>query len=112
GAEGIVLVRTEHMFFETDRLPIVQAMIMAKNVTERAAAIRQLLPLQRSDFEGLFRAMDGLPVVIRLLDPPLHEFLPAYDELVQGLAELIMQLQHYTSLTEINAAHGDMRRNE
>ena len=64
------------MFFETDRLPIVQAMIMAKNVTERAEAIEQLLPLQRSDFEGLFRAMDGLPVVIRLLDPPLHEFLP------------------------------------
>ena len=94
GAEGLGLVRTEHMFFETDRLPIVQAMIMAKNVTERAEAIKQLLPLQRSDFEGLFRAMGGLPVVIRLLDPPLHEFLPAYDELVQDLAELKMQLQH------------------
>jgi pyruvate,orthophosphate dikinase len=112
GAEGLGLVRTEHMFFETDRLPIVQAMIMAKNVTERAAAIDQLLPLQRGDFEGLFRAMDGLPVVIRLLDPPLHEFLPSYDELVQDLAELKMQLQHFTTLKEINAALAEIRHKE
>ena len=112
GAEGIGLVRTEHMFFETDRLPVVQAMIMAKNVTERAGAIEQLLPLQRGDFEGLFRAMDGLPVVIRFLDPPLHEFLPAYDELVQDLAELKMQLQHYTTLKEINLALAEIRRKE
>jgi len=112
GAEGLGLVRTEHMFFETDRLPIVQAMIMAKNVTERAEAIDQLLPLQRGDFEGLFRAMDGLPVVIRLLDPPLHEFLPSYDELVQDLAELKMQLQHFSTLKEINAALAEIRHKE
>ncbi|MFI5003203.1 MAG: putative PEP-binding protein, partial [Reyranellales bacterium] len=112
GAEGLGLVRTEHMFFETDRLPIVQAMIMAKNVTERAAALEQLLPHQRSDFDGLFRAMAGLPVVIRLLDPPLHEFLPAYDQLVQDLAELKMQLQHYTTLKEINSALAEIRRKE
>jgi pyruvate,orthophosphate dikinase len=112
GAEGLGLVRTEHMFFETDRLPVVQAMIMAKNVTERAEAIKQLLPLQRNDFEGLFRAMDGLPVVIRLLDPPLHEFLPAYDELVQDLAELKMQLQHFANLKDINNALAQIRRKE
>ena len=112
GAEGLGLVRTEHMFFETDRLPVVQAMIMAKNVTERAQYIEQLLPLQRADFEGLFRAMNGSPVVIRLLDPPLHEFLPAYDELVQGLADLKMQLQHYSSMKDINNALAEIRRKE
>ena len=112
GAEGLGLVRTEHMFFETNRLPIVQAMIMARNVTERADPIKHLLPLQRSDFEGLFRAMGGLPVVIRLLDPPLHEFLPSYDELVQGLAELKMQLQHHTTLKDINSALAEIRRKE
>ena len=112
GAEGLGLVRTEHMFFETERLPVVQAMIMAKNVTERAEAIEQLLPLQRSDFEGLFRAMGSLPVVIRLLDPPLHEFLPSYDQLVQDLADLKMQLQHYASIKEINNALGEIRRKE
>ena len=78
GAEGIGLCRTEHMFFEEERLPIVQRMILAKTDDERNAALKQLLPFQRGDFEGIFRAMDGLPVIIRLIDPPLHEFLPKY----------------------------------
>jgi pyruvate,orthophosphate dikinase len=104
GAEGIGLCRTEHMFFETDRLPVVQQMIMAKNVTERKEALDKLLPLQRKDFEGLFKAMDGLPVIIRLIDPPLHEFLPAYEELVQDLADLKVRLQHFHTLSEIDEA--------
>ncbi len=88
GAEGIGLARTEHMFFETERLPHVQRMIMATDPGEREAALTALLPHQREDFEGLFRAMDGLPVIIRLIDPPLHEFLPARDDLVDRLSEL------------------------
>jgi pyruvate,orthophosphate dikinase len=102
GAQGIGLCRTEHMFFEADRLPIVQRMIMAPDVTERDSALEELLPLQRSDFDGLFRVMDGLPVIIRLIDPPLHEFLPGHDELVRDLAELKMHLQHARSLDEID----------
>jgi pyruvate,orthophosphate dikinase len=82
GARGIGLCRTEHMFFEEERLPIVQAMILAKTVEERKANLDKLLPFQRSDFEGIFEAMDGLPVIIRLIDPPLHEFLPSKDELL------------------------------
>jgi pyruvate, orthophosphate dikinase len=77
GARGIGLCRTEHMFFEQERLPIVQRMILAKTSAERTKALDELLPYQRSDFEGLFEAMDGFPVIIRLIDPPLHEFLPA-----------------------------------
>ena len=92
GAQGIGLCRTEHMFFESHRLPIVQRMIMTKDKTEQKEAIDSLLPLQREDFEGLFKAMDGLPVVIRLLDPPLHEFLPSHDELIEALADLKIQL--------------------
>jgi pyruvate,orthophosphate dikinase len=88
GAEGIGLCRTEHMFFEEERLPTMQRMITAANVADRDAAITELLPMQRADFEGLFRAMDGLPVIIRLLDPPLHEFLPSARELVESLADL------------------------
>ena len=76
GAEGIGLCRTEHMFMAAERLPIVREMILASTVEERAAALAQLLPMQQSDFEGIFEAMVGLPVTIRLLDPPLHEFLP------------------------------------
>ncbi len=76
GAEGIGLCRTEHMFMAAERLPIVREMILASTVEERAAALEQLLPMQQSDFEGIFEAMAGLPVTIRLLDPPLHEFLP------------------------------------
>jgi len=78
GAEGIGLCRTEHMFFEAERLPIVREMILADTDEQREACLAKLLPLQRADFEGLFRAMEGHPVIIRLLDPPLHEFLPSY----------------------------------
>jgi pyruvate,orthophosphate dikinase len=88
GAEGIGLCRTEHMFFETERLPLVQQMILARTDDERAGPLAKLLPFQREDFLGLFRAMDGLPVTIRLIDPPLHEFLPSYGELVRDVAEL------------------------
>jgi pyruvate,orthophosphate dikinase len=104
GAEGIGLCRTEHMFFEPERMPIVQQMIMAKNVEDRNEAIEKLLPLQRGDFEGLFKAMDGLPVIIRLIDPPLHEFLPAHDELVRDLADLKVRLQHYDNMAQIERA--------
>jgi pyruvate,orthophosphate dikinase len=76
GAEGIGLCRTEHMFFGEERLPVVQEMILAETEEERRAALDRLLPFQQSDFEGIFEAMAGLPVTIRLLDPPLHEFLP------------------------------------
>jgi pyruvate,orthophosphate dikinase len=88
GAEGLGLVRTEHMFFETDRLPVVQRMILAQTDAERDACLAQLLPMQRADFEGLFRAMDGVPVTIRLIDPPLHEFLPSHDNLLRDVTEL------------------------
>jgi pyruvate,orthophosphate dikinase len=88
GAQGIGLCRTEHMFFETTRLPHVQKMILAATPQERQEALDILLPFQRSDFEGLFRAMDGLPVIIRLIDPPMHEFLPAHDALLQEVTEL------------------------
>src|SRR5438477_1240957 len=88
GAEGIGLVRTEHMFFATDRIPIVRDMIMASDATARHAAVKRLLPFQREDFVGIFRAMDGLPVTIRLLDPPLHEFLPKYTDLLEEYTRL------------------------
>jgi pyruvate,orthophosphate dikinase len=87
GAEGIGLCRTEHMFMAEDRQPKMRAMIMARTVTARRAALAELLPLQMEDFEGLFAAMAGLPVTIRLLDPPLHEFLP-------NLADLAAQVEH------------------
>lgn len=83
GAVGIGLCRTEHMFFEQERLPVVQRMILAESSQARTAALDELLPHQRSDFEGLFEAMDGYPVIIRLIDPPLHEFLPSEEELLE-----------------------------
>jgi pyruvate,orthophosphate dikinase len=83
GAKGIGLCRTEHMFFEPARLPIVQRMILAKNDQIRKEALDELLPFQRSDFDGLFEAMDGYPVIIRLIDPPLHEFLPSEEQLLE-----------------------------
>jgi len=88
GAQGIGLCRTEHMFMETERLPIVQKMILAKDSKARAAALKELLPFQRKDFVGIFKAMSGLPVVIRLIDPPLHEFLPSYEELLVEVTRL------------------------
>ncbi|HEY4620980.1 MAG TPA: pyruvate, phosphate dikinase, partial [Gaiellaceae bacterium] len=80
GAEGIGLCRTEHMFMAEDRLPIVREMIMARDEEERRSPLERLLPMQQGDFEGIFEAMAGLPVTIRLLDPPLHEFLPPLEE--------------------------------
>ncbi len=88
GAEGIGLCRTEHMFMAAERTPKVRAMIMAEDTETRTTALEALLPLQRGDFEGLFEAMAGLPVTIRLLDPPLHEFLPALGDLERRLARL------------------------
>src|SRR5512143_3658069 len=86
GAEGIGLCRTEHMFFAEDRLPIVQQMILADNTEAREKALSKLLPMQRSDFKGLFETMEGYPVTVRLLDPPLHEFLPKREELMVEIA--------------------------
>jgi pyruvate,orthophosphate dikinase len=88
GAEGIGLCRTEHMFFAEDRIPHIRAMIMARTEEQRRTALDKLLPMQREDFEGVFRAMDGFPVTIRLLDPPLHEFLPSREELMVEIARL------------------------
>ena len=111
GAEGIGLCRTEHMFMAADRQPKMRAMIMAEDEAGRRAALDELLPLQQGDFEGLFEAMDGLPVTIRLLDPPLHEFLPDRFELheqivrarIEGsasLGALEHQLERVRSLEE------------
>ena len=88
GAQGIGLCRTEHMFMEEERLPIVQAMIMSDSTEERERHLARLLPIQRGDFEGILEAMAGLPVVIRLIDPPLHEFLPNYEDLLVRTTEL------------------------
>jgi pyruvate,orthophosphate dikinase len=100
GAEGIGLCRTEHMFFETERLPFVQQMILAKEEGERDRALEKLLPFQRDDFEGLFRVMDGLPVIVRLIDPPLHEFLPSHDELLVEVTELRISGEDASRLAE------------
>jgi len=88
GAEGIGLCRTEHMFFGEKKLPHMRAMILANTEKDRRAALKKLLPLQRSDFAGVFRAMDGFPVTIRTLDPPLHEFLPRREDLMVEIAVL------------------------
>ncbi len=88
GAHGIGLCRTEHMFFAEDRIPHMQAMILARDEKTRKKALQKLLPMQRKDFAGLFEAMDGYPVVIRTLDPPLHEFLPKREDLMVDLARL------------------------
>ena len=88
GAEGIGLCRTEHMFFAPDRIPHMRAMILADNEKDRRIALKKLLPMQRADFIGLLKAMDGLPVTIRLLDPPLHEFLPKREKLMVDIASL------------------------
>ncbi|HVN53773.1 MAG TPA: pyruvate, phosphate dikinase [Anaerolineaceae bacterium] len=88
GAKGIGLCRTEHMFFEPERLPVVQRMILADTVEERVKALDELLPYQRADFAGLFNAMDGCPVIIRLIDPPLHEFLPSEETLLEEVVTM------------------------
>jgi pyruvate,orthophosphate dikinase len=118
GAQGIGLCRTEHMFFEPERLPIVQRMILSGTSEGRTQALNELLPSQRSDFEGLFEAMDGLPVIIRLIDPPLHEFLPSEEEIFEevitmrvkgetdGLAEKEDLLSTIQALHESNPMMG------
>ncbi len=111
GAEGIGLCRTEHMFFEKDRIFNFRKMIMATTVEEREKALEKILPYQRSDFESLYRVMEGLPVVIRYLDPPLHEFLPHKEEEVKELADdlgvKIEELQaRIDSLKEFNPMMG------
>jgi len=101
GAEGIGLCRTEHMFFEGDRLIAMREMILAEDTEGRKSALAKLLPIQRTDFEAIFRAMEGFPVCIRLLDPPLHEFLPKDAEEIAGLARALNRtVEHVTRVTE------------
>ena len=87
GAEGIGLCRTEHMFFEADRVAAIREMIVSKTAQQRERALSKLLPMQRSDFEGIYEAMQGLPVTVRFLDPPLHEFVPTNEEDIKALAK-------------------------
>ncbi|HET9449628.1 MAG TPA: pyruvate, phosphate dikinase [Aggregicoccus sp.] len=93
GAEGIGLCRTEHMFFQSERLPVVQQLILSHDPEEQARCLARLLQVQREDFAGLFTAMEGLPVTIRLIDPPLHEFLPAHDTLQREVTTLETRLE-------------------
>jgi pyruvate,orthophosphate dikinase len=102
GAEGIGLCRTEHMFFAEDRLPHMRAMILADNEKDRRTALKKLLPMQRSDFLGIFKAMDGLPVTIRTLDPPLHEFLPRREDLLVEIAKLEITKPKSPKLKELH----------
>jgi pyruvate,orthophosphate dikinase len=121
GAEGIGLCRTEHMFFGDDRIPVVREMILAEDEYTRKEALSKLLPMQREDFIGIFRTMEGYPVTIRLLDPPLHEFLPKHEELAEkfrliesealasNAGELMILktiMERVESLTEINPMLG------
>src|ERR671937_300040 len=103
GAQGIGLCRTEHMFMAEDRLPIVREMIMASGEDERRDALERLLPMQQRDFEGIFEAMTGLPVTIRLLDPPLHEFLPLV-EIMHPLVGFAEELHRLRAITVATAA--------
>jgi pyruvate,orthophosphate dikinase len=103
GAEGIGLCRTEHMFFAEDRLPYMRAMILANNEKDRRAALKKLLPMQRADFVGVFRATDGFPVTIRTLDPPLHEFLPRREDLMVEIARLEVTKPKSPKLKELHA---------
>jgi pyruvate,orthophosphate dikinase len=100
GAEGIGLARTEHMFFGEERLPIVQEMILARTPKERRESLSRLLPFQRNDFLGIFEVMRGLPVTIRLIDPPLHEFLPRYEELLREVITLELTAPDSPELAE------------
>ena len=111
GAQGVGLTRTEHMFFAEDRIPAVREMIVASTVEQRKKALDKILPMQRGDFEGIFKAMKGLPVTIRLLDPPLHEFLPTEDADIKALAaEMGMTFEQLkatvVSLHEVNPMMG------
>ena len=100
GAEGIGLCRTEHMFLGSERVPLVRDMILADNEEVREAAIAKLLPMQREDFVGIFKAMGGRPVTVRLIDPPLHEFLPPLNELLVEITELRCKNPNDPSLKE------------
>ena len=104
GSEGIGLCRTERMFNPSDRLPIVREMILASTREKRQDAIEKLLPMQRSDFKEIFRAMEGLPVTIRLLDPPLHEFLPSAEELAEELRKLKEVENAFSTMENISDA--------
>lgn len=112
GAQGIGLCRSEHMFFESDRLPLFQKMIMADLLVDQRAALDELLEFQRDDFSGLFRAMDGLPVIVRLIDPPLHEFLPDLFELMNELTDLKLRIRSTGTLTEIDSLLEQIRIKE
>jgi pyruvate,orthophosphate dikinase len=112
GAEGIGLCRTEHMFFEAERLPFVQKMIMTDLPSERREALDALLPFQREDFAGLFRVMDGLPVIIRLIDPPLHEFLPNHIDLLRDLSDLKIRLKDAGTLEDIDRLLNQIEKKE
>ncbi len=104
GAEGVGLCRTEHMFFAEDRIPAMREMIVSKTIEQRKTALAKLLPMQREDFIGIYKAMGGLPVTIRLLDPPLHEFLPTAEEDIRVLAEE-MVLPYEQLVDTINGLH-------
>jgi pyruvate,orthophosphate dikinase len=108
GAQGIGLCRTEHMFMQPDRLPIVYHLIMAATTQERGQSLAKLLPFQRDDFTGILKAMEGLPVTIRLLDPPLHEFLPSLEQLLVETTEL--RLTSGTSSPEYRGKEAMLRR--
>ena len=110
GAVGLGLCRTEHMFFESRRLPYLHKMIMADNAIERQEALDDLLPFQRDDFIGLFRAMDGYPVVTRLIDPPLHEFLPDHVKLMTELSDLKIRIKEARTLEELNQLLEDIEQ--
>ncbi len=102
GAEGIGLARTEHMFFGEERLPIMQEMIIAKTKEKRVEALNKLQAMQKSDFVEFFRTMEGFPVIIRLLDPPLHEFLPNREEITDEINDLKMKLRNAKSMKEMD----------
>ncbi|NND01834.1 MAG: pyruvate, phosphate dikinase [Acidimicrobiia bacterium] len=112
GAEGIGLCRTEHMFFGEDRTEAVREMIMAPNSVARAEALAKIAPLQTADFVGIFEAMDGRPVTIRLLDPPLHEFLPGHEETVLRITDLKLRLRQTKTLDKINRLLNEINERE
>jgi len=100
GAEGIGLARTEHMFLGPERVQVVREMVMARTAEERKKALEKLIPLQKKDFKELLKVMDGKPVIIRLLDPPLHEFLPRYEQLVKEIYDLMLKIRETKSVLE------------
>src|SRR5699024_9647620 len=101
GAEGIGLCRTEHMFFEPDRIPKIRKMILSETVEAREAALNELLPFQKSDFKAMYKALEGRPMTIRYLDPPLHEFVPKTDEEIADLAkDMGLTFEHVKQVCE------------